>query len=29
MDEGLLDSEAAMRTFLNLVAAEPTSPACP
>src|SRR6185295_16171041 len=23
MDEGLLDSEAAMRTFLNLVAAEP------
>ena len=23
MDEGLLDSEAAMRTFLNLIAAEP------
>jgi len=23
MDEGLLDSEAAMVTFLNLVAAEP------
>ena len=29
MDEGLLDSEAAMTTFLNLIAAEPaTSPAC-
>jgi len=29
MDEGLLDSEAAMVTFLNLVAPSPTSRACP
>src|SRR6201992_2991623 len=29
MDEGLLDSEAAMRTFLNLVAAEPDIAAVP
>jgi len=28
MDEGLIDSEAAMRRFLNLIAGEPTSRAC-
>ena len=28
MDEGLLDSEQAMITFLNLIAAEPISRAC-
>ncbi len=28
MDEGLIDSKAAMVEFLNLVASEPTSPAC-
>jgi 5-methyltetrahydrofolate--homocysteine methyltransferase len=29
MDEGLLDSEQAMTTFLNLIAAEPDIAACP
>jgi 5-methyltetrahydrofolate--homocysteine methyltransferase len=28
MDEGMLDSKAAMVTFLNLIAASPISPAC-
>jgi cobalamin-dependent methionine synthase I len=28
MDEGMLDSEAAMVHFLNLIAREPTSRAC-
>ena len=28
MDEGLLDSEQAMTTFLNLLAAEPASAGC-
>jgi 5-methyltetrahydrofolate--homocysteine methyltransferase len=28
MDEGLIDSEAAMTKYLQLIAAEPTSPAC-
>jgi 5-methyltetrahydrofolate--homocysteine methyltransferase len=29
MDEGLLDAEHAMTTFLKLISAEPTSPASP
>jgi cobalamin-dependent methionine synthase I len=28
MDEGMLDAEAAMVRFLNLIAASRTSPAC-
>ncbi len=28
MDEGLIDSEAAMTRYLNLIASEPTSRAC-
>jgi 5-methyltetrahydrofolate--homocysteine methyltransferase len=29
MDEGMLDAEAAMTRFLNLVASEPDIAACP
>jgi 5-methyltetrahydrofolate--homocysteine methyltransferase len=29
MDEAMLDSQAAMVRFLNLIASRPTFPACP